>query len=245
MPIDPATGMPFDPAMGGEMQVPTGPPPQYTPITRFRVMMLHDTGATFGTVPVDLNTIQPDEDGWRMLYAPLSQMRSTPDVSGPVRRVVLTGDKQDTFALAQMALVVETGKMSASIRQPRDEFNAQIAEVTVKPGPVTLVADVEAGTADPIIEWNFDADNVGNIPVAGAAPLAMDPAMMGVDPAMAGMDPGMGAPVPAGPRIDAKGITARFTYPDEEQNYRVEITVRDRRGVKAPAKASIIVKVRA
>jgi hypothetical protein len=60
-----------------------------------------------------------------------------------------------------------------------------------------------------------------------------------------GFPGGEGAPVvPAGPRVDARGLTAAFTYPNEEQNYRVEVTVRDKSGAKKPVTASIIVKVR-
>jgi hypothetical protein len=60
------------------------------------------------------------------------------------------------------------------------------------------------------------------------------------------MDPAMGGmPAPAGPRIDARGLTAKIDYPNEEQNYRVEVTVRDRSGQKSPVKASLIVQVRA
>jgi hypothetical protein len=47
-----------------------------------------------------------------------------------------------------------------------------------------------------------------------------------------------------GPRIDARGLTARPDWPNEEQNYRVEITVRDRSGRKEEVKASLLVRVR-
>jgi hypothetical protein len=47
-----------------------------------------------------------------------------------------------------------------------------------------------------------------------------------------------------GPRIDARGLSARPDWPNEEQNYRVEITVRDRSGRKDEVKASLLVKVR-
>jgi hypothetical protein len=52
------------------------------------------------------------------------------------------------------------------------------------------------------------------------------------------------APVAAGPRIDARGPVARFEYPNEEQNYRVQVTLRDRVGKKAPVTASILVRTR-
>jgi hypothetical protein len=52
------------------------------------------------------------------------------------------------------------------------------------------------------------------------------------------------AEVPAGPRVDARGLIGKFEYPAEEQNYRVEVTVRDRSGKKQPVTASLLVKVR-
>jgi hypothetical protein len=61
-------------------------------------------------------------------------------------------------------------------------------------------------------------------------------------PGMVGEDGAVVAPI--GPRIDARGLTARFQYPNEEQNYRVEVTVRDRAGQKSPVKSSIVVHVR-
>jgi hypothetical protein len=69
-----------------------------------------------------------------------------------------------------------------------------------------------------------------------AAPIrrpAAPPEVMGTDTA-----PQMG------PRIDARGLTASFTYPNEEQNYRVEVTVRDKSGQKPPVTTSVLVKVR-
>jgi hypothetical protein len=63
-----------------------------------------------------------------------------------------------------------------------------------------------------------------------------------------GMPPGMdaegGGMAFVGPRIDARGLSARPEWPNEEQNYRVEITVRDRAGRKDEVKASLLVKVR-
>ena len=90
---------------------------------------------------------------------------------------------------------------------------------------------MEAGTSDAIIEWNFDADNVGNLP----------PSALGPPPVV--LQEGA-APVAGGPRIDARGAVARFEYPNEEQNYRVQVTVRDRVGRKAPVTASILVRTR-
>jgi len=260
-------GMPGMEGMEGMPMMPMGPPPQRTEITRLQLTLLLERGVMAGFIDIpDLDKVEPDDNGWRVLFAALKDMRSSPEASGALQRVILTSDKEDTFYVAQAALTVETGKMTVSIRRPGEQIGTQLAEITVKPGPLTLVADVEAGTSDPIIEWNFDADNVGNLPPpAGAVPPAgmpgmeggemmpgmtpgMTPGMERMRPGMEGMRPGMeGAPVeaaPPGPRVDARGLVAKFDYPNEEQNYRVEVTVRDRMNKKATVSASVLVKVR-
>lgn len=295
--MPPGMGMP---GMGMEGEFPGGmggmmPPPQSTQITQFLVTLIRENGAAAGTIPVDLKATTADETGWRLLTLPLKNLTSTPGASGRVTRVVLTSDKEDSFYLAQAALVVESAQMTVSLRRPSDAAGAQIAEITVKPGPVTLVADVEAGATDPIVEWNFDADKVGNLPPGalsnpmgamggmgdgmgtpgmgmpgmampgGGFPGAAGQGAFGgtpttsrvVPPGMPGMGgpgmvPGMPGMTPdgmmgmqVGPRLDARGLTATFEYPNEEQNYRVEVTVRDRSGKKEPVTASILVQVRA
>jgi hypothetical protein len=258
------------PGMPG-MTVPAGPTPQDTPITQFMVTFVLENGIMEGTIDVpkqwdkprliDFDKVRPDANGWLLFTLPLKEMRSTPNASGLLQRVILSGDRQDSFWLTQAALVVETGDMQVSIRRLSDPPGTQTAEITVRPGAITLVADVEAGAADPAIEWNFDADNVGNLPIkapegtqpGGQAPGGMTPGgFPGGDPALmpGGMMPGGGMPVegtiaaPLGPRIDARGLIAKFEYPNEEQNYRVEVTVRDRAGKKEPVTTSILVKVR-
>ncbi|HEX9996665.1 MAG TPA: hypothetical protein VGB45_05950, partial [Abditibacterium sp.] len=258
-------------------------PAQTTSIDAISVTLLRENGATGGTIPVNLDTSTPDENGWRLFVLPIKGMTSTPNASGQIQRVIITSDQEDTFYMAQAAIVIENGQMTASIRRPSDVAGAQVAEIEVKPGPLTLIADVEAGAADPAIEWNFDADNVGNLPPgalsdpaeAGIDAIPLPPGMGGDMPAprpntgrRPGMDqqpgiaprPGGGrrpgvvdgnvgpeggtAPVQLGPRLDARGLTATFEYPNEEQNYRVEVTVRDRSGQKEPVTASILVRVR-
>jgi hypothetical protein len=253
------------PGMEGGVTVPTGPTPQDTPITQFLVTFVLENGVMEGTIEVpkqwdkprliDFDKVRPDAGGWLLFTLPLKEMNSTSNASGALKRMILSGDHQDTFWLTQAALVVETGAMQVSIRRLSDPPGTQTAEITVRPGAITLVADVEAGAADPAIEWNFDADNVGNLPVKapeGAPPGGQTPGgFPGADPgAMPGGIPGAGMPaesaaaVPLGPRIDARGLIAKFEYPDEEQNYRVEVTVRDRAGKKEPVTTSVIVKVR-
>lgn len=282
--------------MGGEfgeggLGLPVGPLPQSTTITALRVTFVRDNGVMMGRIPVDISATspnQPDVNGWRLYVLRVRDMISSPNTSGPVRRVLITSDNTDTFFLAQAALVVETGQMTASIRRSSDPAGAQVGEITVRPGPITLVADVEAGAADPVVEWDFDADKDGFLPPpainGGAATGAMggefNPEMgaapnlnfprPGVGggvggagrPALGGNFPRPGVTIPqpnpefggieggatpgqwTGPRIDALGLTATFEYPNEEQNYRVQITVRDKTGQKQPVTASVLVKVR-
>ncbi|RYX86782.1 hypothetical protein EON83_00955 [bacterium] len=292
-------GMPGMPGMdGGEggMGGFTGPLPQTTFIKELKVTLIRDQGVTTGRIGINLSARdnQPDDEGWRLYTLALKDMTSTPDASGNIRRVVITSDNEDTFYMAQLALVVETGQMTVSLRTADKPAGTQMAEVEWKPQRnLTLVADVEAGAADPQVEWNFDADNVGNLPapainggmmggmpgmmgeggpmgdprmggIMGGAPGGMQrdpraqlgiggpggtprmgtvPGMMGGAPGMAG---GMGDGQPAflGPRIDARGQSASYSFPNEEQNYRVEVTVRDRSGQKPPVKASILVRIR-
>lgn len=261
------------PGMDGGVTVPAGPTPQDTPMTQLLVTFVLENGVMEGAIDIpkqsdnprliDFDKVRPDAGGWLLFTLPLKEMKSTPEASGALQRVILSGDRQDSFWLTQIALVVETGAMQVSIRRLSDPPGTQMAEVTVRPGPITLVADVEAGAADPSIEWNFDADNVGNLPVKapegtqpGGTPGQTPGADVGAQP---GGFPGAGAPggfpgggiagegaavVPLGPRVDARGLIAKFEYPNEEQNYRVEVTVRDRSGKKEPVTASILVKVR-
>jgi len=222
-----------DPAAAG---VPTGPIPQSTTIKELRVTFIRETGVTVGRIPVDLEATQPDANGWRLFILSVRDMKSTADAAGPVTRILLTSDNEDKFYLAQAALAVETGKMTVSIRRSQDPAGTQTGEIEVKPGRISLVADLEAGTGDPTIEWDFDADKNGNLP----APAINGGGFMG-QPAPEG-----GAPAPelTGPRIDARGLVATFDYPNEEQNYRVQVTVRDKTGQKEPVTASLLVKVR-
>lgn len=239
---------------------------QKTPITELGVTLLRENGVTMGRIPVNLETSEPDEGGWRLFVLPLKELTSTPNASGRVKSLILTSDVEDSFYLAQAALVIETGQMTVSVRPPSAVAGTQLAEIEVKPGPVTLIADVEAGAADPLIEWNFDADNAGDLPPAALS----DPTAGNFGPERGGETttprmptapriprglptgpPGIpndadgeAGAVPVGPRLDARGITATFTYPNEEQNYRVEVTVRDRSGQKQPVTASILVRVR-
>ncbi|PQV62488.1 hypothetical protein B1R32_1311, partial [Abditibacterium utsteinense] len=287
----PGRGFPgggFPGGMGGDGMGQGGMPAlpaQTTNIREIAVTLLRENGVTTGRIPIDLDKTVADEDGWRLFVLPIKNMTSTPGASGTVQRAVITSDTEDTIYLAQAAIVTESGEMTVSLRRPEDAAGAQIAEFEVKPGPVSLIADVEAGAVDPIVEWNFDADSVGNLPPGALSsppafgegefpgmegmpgrmpqgmpgggisqlpgrPGAIDP-RLGGGAGRTGGDPRFGGALGAGgigetgPRIDARGVTATFEYPNEEQNYRVEVTVRDRSGVKQPVKASILVRVRA
>jgi len=278
-----ATGFPaglpgaFPGTRGGTGGATAGTGPQATYIKEFKITLVRETGVTSGRFVVDLNTNRPDDNGWHLFTLALKDMTSSKGAAGAITRVLLTSDAQDTFSLAQMALVMETGQMTVSLRTADQAAGTQTAEVTARPDqPLLLVADVEAGAADPQVEWNFDADNVGlpradaglgtarnpNAPATGI-PGAPFPGAGGIRPATprtgvgtgatgggrgtrtGGTDgtPGTGA-VFLGPRIDARGLTASATYPNEEQDYRVEVTVRDRSGQRPPVKASMLIHVR-
>jgi len=252
---------------GNDFEIPQGPPPQETPITTLQMTLVLEKGVLSGRVNVDLDKVKPDATGWSFFVLPLKEMRATPNAAGPIKRLIITGDHEDSFYLAQAALVLETANMQVAIRRPSDPIGTQLADITVKPGRLTLVADIEAGAADPEVEWNFDADKVGNLPpapnqveAAGAMPggddggeeeAPRDPRR----PGAGGGRPGGGrpggaegegevAPIIVGPRIDARGLVANFEYPNEEQNYRVEATVRDRTGKKPDVVVSVLVSVR-
>jgi hypothetical protein len=266
-PLGAIGGFPALPGAGAPAAAPE-PERQSTSVTEILVTMVREHGVTSAHIPVDLNKMRPDENGWYLFVAPVREMNSTPDASGLVSRIIITADSEDTFYMAQAALVEETAQMTVSIRPRNMPEGTQIAEITVKPGRLSLIADVEAGAADPAIEWNFDADNVGNLPPAafggGPAPATTDnggPAGAPLSPAQGAIRPGGAAggivripaappdvmgpqAAPAGPRIDARGLTASFVYPNEEQNYRVEVTVRDRSGQKPTVTASLLVHVR-
>ena len=251
--LPPLGGMPNIPQPN--VMIPFGPRSQETPITKILCTLILDNGVMEGTIEipkvwentrqVDFEKVQPDAAGWLLFSMNLQQMGSTPGASGMVRRMILSADKQDAFYLTQAALVIETGEMSVLIRKINDAPGTQLAEITVRPGALTLVADVEAGAADPSIEWNFDADDVGNLPAPNPDGLPVPPTR--ADGRVPGeiVDDGENIKaVPFGPRIDARGLIARVVYPDEEQNYRIEVTVRDRAGKKAPVITSILVHVR-
>lgn len=233
--------------MGGMMT-----PPQRTSIGRFQVVMVLDRGTMTGGIDFSMRSVRADDAGWRLLTIPLTDMRATPGASGLVRRVIITTDKEDTWYLGQAALSVDAKQIAISLRRPEDAPGAQIAEITVKPGPLTLVADVEAGASDVAVDWNFDADNAGAPAMAPAAGPGMGaPGEVVMPPGQGGEAMGGGAPMggeggmaQAGPRVDAHGLIAKFDYPNEEQNYRVEVTVRDRSGKKQAIKAQILVKIR-
>jgi hypothetical protein len=199
-------------------------------------------------------TINPASRGnagsGQTLLLALRDMRPTPGAGGSVRRLILTGDRSATFGLEQIALVTETNSITASIRRASDAPSTQLQEITVAPGRgTTLIADVEGGTSDLLVQWNFDADNSGAYPLPATAgarnrgPAAAGGVMPRMGGAPGGAEPGVGIAVL--PRVDAVGLSAQPNWPNEEQNYRVEITVTDRSGRKAPVKSSILVKTRA
>jgi hypothetical protein len=250
-------------------------------LKQLQVIVMLDKGAMFGRINIDPRAAA-DRSGWQSFLLPVKDLRPTSDASGLARRVILTGDREANFSLGQIALVVETNRLTASIRRRSDAPGTLLQEITVAPGRSTpLVVDIESGTSDIDIEWNFDADNSGSYPAAGAGgpgampgaasppgatmPPGVPPGMMGQMPPdimermrqsmMGGQAPAsggvpggaggaVGMPMNAGPRIDARSFSATPDWPNELQNYRVEVTVKDRSGRKEPVKTSLLVKVR-
>jgi hypothetical protein len=152
----------------------------------------------FGRINIDPRA-RTDQQGWQTLLLPVRDLRPTADAGGLARRVVLTGDKSATFALEQFAFTVDSPRLVASIRRATDAPGTQLSEITVEPRrSVTLVADVEAGTSDVEVTWNFDAENTGSYPPPagiGGAPGGFPGGMPGGFPG--GMPPGAGGNPPA------------------------------------------------
>lgn len=241
-------GFPYD------VPAPAGPTPQETAVEQLFCTLELEDGIMQGMIDVpktgrnerliDFDRMKPDEDGWLLFSIPIGKMQSTPGASGALKRLILSSDRQDSFWLTQTALIVETGEIQVTIRQASQPPGTQQADITVPPGPIVLIADVEAGTADPSVEWNFNADNAPSL----APPAPTTPVQGADNPGFYPLDEqkfeAPGAPLFTGPRVDARGLVASFEYPNEEQNYRVEVTVRDRAGKKEPATSSILVRVR-
>ena len=283
------------------------PAQQVPPISQIQVVMRLENGALFGTLDFGANTeasVRPDNFGWQSFTLPIRTMRATPGARGALKSIVLTGNSDSTFQVGQLALA-PAGTMAVSLRRAIDAPGTQQTEVTVAPEtPVRLVADVETGSVDPLIEWNFDADNTGSLPpsrpeqplnaqrqggrgrgrfgggpggMMGGVPGSLGGMVGGVPGSPGGMMGGvpgapggspMGGPpttmpggMPGGPafpgggipgspiamnttRLDARGVAAQTTFPNEEQDYRVEVTVRDRQSRREIGKASLIVRVR-
>lgn len=242
-------GMP-DP--GGFNPVPQGPPRETTEIDHLQLTLVLDKGimSTVINIPksrgsdtnVDMRRAHADDNGWILFIVPLKSLQTTPGATGNLQRVILTSDNEDTYYLSQLGLVVATDKMTVSIRRQGDPIGTQQGEITVKPGRLTLVADVAAGDGDPLVTWRFDADNTTAPPPAQQAP-GYDPGMMPDAMPPDGM-PFEGQPIPQGPPVDARGMVVTHNYPNQEQNYRVEVTVHDRTGKNPDIKSSLLVRVR-
>ncbi|MEO6908211.1 MAG: hypothetical protein ABI210_10005 [Abditibacteriaceae bacterium] len=181
---------------------------------------------------VDLRKLHADADGWILFLVPLNELNTTPGASGNLQRVILTSDNEDTYNVSQLGLVVASDRMAVTIHRQGVPIGTQQGEITVKPGRLTLVADVEAGDGDPLLTWNFDADN------SNSAPVTAQPAQ-GTAPTN-----DTSAPAPDASRVDGRGLVATYNYPNQEQNYRVEVTVHDRTNKNPDVKTSLLVKVR-
>lgn len=289
------SSMPYTPQSGGGRQSPYSggnpgatssvynPFPSTTPtptpdaganvpeISKIQVVMHLERGALFGQLDFGSTTeaaVRADQFGWQSFVLPLQSLRATVGAGGALRSVVLTGDTDHTFQLAQLALA-PVGNLSVSIRRADQAPGTQQTELTISTQtPLRLVADVESGNADPEIEWNFDADRTGSLPPSVIEqPLRLGFSGQGVSVPGSGMpgrdsDPSTMRPGGGGrrrderfspdgsaisldlPRLDGRGLVAQFTYPNEEQDYRVEVTVRDRFTRIELGKASLLIHVR-
>jgi len=245
--LPPFGGAPGDiPDAGGFNPVPQGPPRETTEIDHLQLTLILDKGvmSTVIEIPksrgsdtnVDTRRAHADDNGWMLFLVPLKSFKTTPGATGNLQRMILTSDSEDTYYLSQLGIVIATDKMTVSIRRQGEPIGTQEGEITVKPGRLTLVADVQAGDGDPLVTWNFDADHPTTpSPAAQQAP--------GYDPNMP--PDAMGEQqVPTGPPVDARGMVVTHNFPNQEQNYRVEVTVHDRTGKNPDIKASLFVRVR-
>jgi hypothetical protein len=244
--LPPFGGAPGDiPGAGDFNPVPQGPPRETTEIDHLQLTFVLDKGvmSTVIEIPksrgsdtnVDTRRAHADDNGWMLFLVPLKSFQTTPGATGNLQRVILTSDNEDTYYLSQLGLVIATDKMTVSIRRQGEPIGTQEGQITVKPGRLTLVADVQAGDGDPLVTWDFDADHPKT-----PAPTAQTP---GGDPALPA-DAMPQTQAPAGPSVDARGIVVTHNYPNQEQNYRVEVTVHDRTGKNPDVKASLLVRVR-
>ena len=219
------------PGMEGFNPVPQGPPRETTEIDHLQLTLVLEKGvmSTVIEIPktrgsdtnVDTRRARADDNGWMLFLVPLKSLQTTPGASGDLQRVILTSDNEDTYYLSQLGIVVATDKMTVSIRRQGEPIGTQQGQITVKPGRLTL----DNNTAPPPA-------------AAGQVP--------GMDPGMAPDAMPFGGPqqVPAGPPVDARGMVVTHNYPNQEQNYRVEVTVHDRTGKNPDVKASLLVRVR-
>jgi hypothetical protein len=247
--LPPFGGAPGDaPGAGGFNPVPQGPPRETTEIDHLQLTLVLEKGvmSTVIEIPksrgsdtsVDTRKARADDNGWMLFLVPLKSLQTTPGATGNLQRVILTSDNEDTYYVSQLGLVVATDKMTVSIRRQGEPIGTQQGEITVKPGRLTLVADVEAGDGDPLVTWNFDADH----PVTPPPTAQQDPGADGGMPQDA--MPFGGPQVATGPPVDARGMVVTHNYPNQEQNYRVEVTVHDRTNKNPDVKASLLVRVR-
>ncbi len=226
---------------------------QPAPLTQLRLKVVLDNGAMSGVIAV------PQSEGrrgrgadWQNLFLPLRNMVSTRGASGLVRRLILTGDSTATFGIEQVGLIAETRDITATVRRSTDPVGTDLSTTTLKPGrSATLVADVNGGTSDVVVLWNFNADNnvaypapvagQGRTGAGGRGSAAAGAARQGA----ANQGARAGSAATAARRIDAIGTSARPNWPNEENDYRVEVTIIDRAGKKAAVKKSFQVQVRA
>jgi hypothetical protein len=284
--------------MRGRGQAQGGAAGTEPPLTSLRLNLVLDHGVMSGFLPINQTGgrgrggrgFRGGGGGGQMqnLLLPVSSLTASPGASGLVHRIILTGDGPATLSLGQLALVGETNRITATLRRDSDPTGTDVPTITVKPGrSTTLVADVDAGTSDVNVMWNFNADNSAAFPPAfgpagatgdfgaaggwgrggrGAAtpPMGNPGAVAAIRGGVAALGATRGGIAPMGaiqgnpgamgamggtaammgPRVDAVGLSTTPNWPNEEQDYRVEVTITDKGRRKAAVKKSILVQVR-
>lgn len=246
---------------GGRNRTPANTAAQGTaPLTQLRLKLVLDQGVMSGFVSIGQPGRRSRGGQSQNLLIPMRRLSSSPGARGLVRRIILTGDSTASFNLEQLSLVAETDRITATVRRSTDAPGSEVKTITVKPGrSTTLVADVNGGTSDLNVSWNFNADNSVAFPPPGAgqgatgrggrgrgqvagAPVTGGRPSAGTRGSVGGTAGGNTGVVRR--RVDATGLSARPNWPNEEQDYRVEVTVTDRAGKKPAVKKSILVQVR-
>jgi hypothetical protein len=121
-----------------------------------RVVMYLEQGA-IGVDRWKVDFEDVDEKGWATVDIPLSAFKPQPLPGGKVKRILISGDAPKTkFWVGQIRLVIDHGPMSVRILangKPAQGSRLKLDE------DIEFVADVDYGTADVLVLWDFDEDD--------------------------------------------------------------------------------------